>query len=52
MKKYTIEDFAKFERVEGRIICPEGDYTKRQPGAGLGRRCYMREGKDEGIQRI
>lgn len=27
MKKYTIEDFAKFERVNGRIICPTGDYT-------------------------
>lgn len=27
MKKYTIEDFDKFERVGGYIVCPSGDYT-------------------------
>ena len=27
MKKYTIEDFDKFERVGRCIVCPSGDYT-------------------------
>lgn len=27
MKKYTIENFDKFERVGGYIVCPSGDYT-------------------------
>ena len=27
MKKYTIEDFDKFERVGEYIVCPSGDYT-------------------------
>ena len=43
MKKYTLEDFEKFEKDDNdRIICPTGDYTeiKQFPGyCSFGERC-------------
>ena len=44
MKKYTIEDFDKFERVGGYIVCPSGDYTaiKDFPNfCSFGERCIF-----------
>ena len=46
MKKYTIEDFDKFERVGGYIVCPSGDYTaiKDFPEfCSFGERCIFGE---------
>lgn len=48
MKQYTIEDFENFERVDGRITCPTGDYTavKEFPErCSFGERCRCEFGE-------
>lgn len=53
MKKYTIEDFDKFEIIDGYINCPSGDYSsiKKFPekcsfgdGCSFGERCRFGAG--------
>ena len=46
MKKYTLEDFKNFEEIDGRIICPTGDYTEinqSPPFCSFGEGCSFGE---------